>query len=177
MTTPSCWKTKTTDTRFENGIASSEPATATSRVLRFPARGNARAALLASAKREKSSRTFAQSGLCDAQTHRVFRVRIARIDGSTWCSRARTARSRDRRVDAHRHLEKSLQAAPMLACRNRACCCACVCAHVFRSSTMRRTCVRPTRGARAAKIICDRLLTVEKTVIRFRPADVSCRSE
>ncbi|MBP9695734.1 MAG: hypothetical protein KBD58_00800, partial [Thermomonas sp.] len=33
------------------------------------------------------------------------------------------------------------------------------------------------RHARVAKNNCDRMLTVEKTVIRFRPADVSCRSE
>lgn len=36
--------------------------------------------------------------------------------------------------------------------------------------------IRPIRR-RARKKICDKVLTAEKSVIRFRPADVSCRSE
>jgi hypothetical protein len=51
--------------------------------------------------REKSSRTFAQSGLCDAQTHRAVRVRIAGIDGGAWSSRLRATRSQAHRIDVH----------------------------------------------------------------------------
>jgi hypothetical protein len=68
--------------------------------------------------------------------------------------------------------EKSLQAAPLLACRNHECCLARMRA-CFRSSPPgHRVHVLRTNGERTT-----RLLTVEKTVIRFRPADVSCRSE
>ena len=174
-TTPSCWKTKTTDPRRH-------PATTNPRRRRrgFFVSGirEARASCIAGRVARKNPAQFSRKRTCAARNRgrplvapRARCVVRKRACGCVACMRACMRRCRS--------------CCDHMRCKPRHCLHAahrCIVVAVATDASMQR--IRRasmhvdgnTAPARAKKD-CDRLLTVEKTVIRFRPADVPCGSE
>ena len=169
MPTPNCWKAKSTDASAFAGT----PGT----------RGGSVAGFCCA-----PSRPVRADGACAPKSSRSFRAnalvrREIRAPSSNDCTTASRAartrrRCRARSRDASRSREEGmLQAAPLLARRR--------CVARMRASPTRMRCVdarrdrRVARGRRrsAAEKLRERLLTPEKSVIRFRPADIPCGSK
>lgn len=169
MPTPNCWKTKNTDVPLPT--VPQEPAAETPRV--FVARDDG----IGHADGEhasKSSRTFRANALVRRE------IRSRSSNGCATPSRITRVRRRCiacRVFASHASHAGVLQAAPLLARRR--------CASHMCASPTRMRCVHErrdrhvARGRRrsAAKKLRERLLTPEKSVIRFRPADIPCGSK
>ena len=175
-TTPSCSKTKTTDLGTTVG-RHPKPATATPRVFAFCGTRGPTSRSGTDAHSEKVRALFAQSDLCDAQSF-ASRRRAACVFGGPRGMRATAVIAIECMPCAcMANSTAPLQAASLLAC---------VASHArgwrevqagdaLRSHDCRRA--RSPARRRADEKVCVGLLTVEKSMIRFRPADVSCRSE
>jgi hypothetical protein len=129
-------------------------------------------------RRFRSSRTFAQIGLCDAPSRRSRASRCEPVSNA--------ARGHERHRCGVFALPGNALARAASQTQNRkkrGSFRACVARDASHAMRARLFCVaasrrcRPASPAGPAKKSCAGLLTAEKTVIRFRPADVACRSE
>lgn len=185
---PSCWKATITDRAF---IGNPKPAAEASRVfsckastpgassvarsrpcaeMRAPPPCPLRT-LRAGANAAESSRSFRANALVRREIlDRIATVRVLSVD----VARVRSARVAMASMATRANHMESLQAAPLLACVASMRCASTQRAPA-RHARMRREgggarCVRGRSGEK----LRERLLTLEKSVIRFRPADISC---
>jgi|JI102314A2RNA_FD_contig_121_25442_length_2319_multi_9_in_0_out_0_5 hypothetical protein len=103
-----------------------------------------------------------------ARVRSAISARVSRCEVACMHCACRRRRLRDRMRCNPRHCLHAAHPCIAVAPATDAC------MHRMEGATMR---VDAEVAMACTKKDCDRLLTVEKTVIRFRPADVPCRSE